>query len=117
MLSATRSAAAIIFVALSTLTACATAKLLVQGGEKQVRREPRAPEPGPYVLIFAFDGAGYDQLMAAIRSGKAPAMEAMLGKDAVRGLYEQGYNVPDAVSILPSTTIAAWSAIFTGAPS
>jgi hypothetical protein len=40
----------------------------------------------------------------------------MLGKDAGRGLYEHGYSVPDAVSILPSTTIAAWSAIFTGAP-
>jgi len=116
MLRATRSAAAIIFVALLTLTACGTAKLLFQGGEKQVRRKPRAPEPGPYVLIFAFDGAGYDQLMAAIRSGKAPAMAAMLGKDAGRGLYEHGYSVPDAVSILPSTTIAAWSAIFTGAP-
>ena len=25
-------------------------------------------------MIFAFDGAGYDQLMAAIHSGKAPAM-------------------------------------------
>jgi len=116
ILRATRSAAAIIFVALLTLTACGTAKLLFQGGEKQVRRKPRAPEPGPYVLIFAFDGAGYDQLMAAIRSGKAPAMAAMLGKDAGRGLYEHGYSVPDAVSILPSTTIAAWSAIFTGAP-
>ena len=116
MISATRNAAAVIFVALLTLAACGTAKLLVQGGEKQVRRKPRAPEPGPYVLIFAFDGAGYDQLMAAIRSGKAPAMAAMLGKDAGRGLYEHGYSVPDAVSILPSTTIAAWSAIFTGAP-
>src|SRR5271157_5270163 len=103
-------------VALLTLTSCSSVKLLVHGGEKQVKREPRPPEPGPYVLIFAFDGAGYDQLMAAVDSGKAPAMAGMLGKPEGGGLYEHAYSVPNAVSILPSTTIAAWSAIFTGAP-
>lgn len=104
------------FVALLTLTSCSSAKLLVQGGEKQVRKEPRPPEPGPYVLIFAFDGVGYEQLMGAIHSGKAPAMAGMLGKEKGRGLYEHAYSAPNTVSILPSTTIAAWSAIFTGAP-
>src|SRR5271167_5030276 len=98
------------------LTSCSSIKLFLNGGEKQVKREPRPPEPGPYVLIFAFDGAGYDQLMAAINSGKAPAMAGMLGKEEGGGLYEHAYSVPNAVSILPSTTIAAWSSIFTGAP-
>jgi type I phosphodiesterase/nucleotide pyrophosphatase len=104
------------FLALLTLTSCSSAKLLLQGGEKQVRKEPRPPEPGPYILIFAFDGVGYNQLMEAIRSGKAPAMAGMLGKEEGHGLYEHAYSVPHAVSILPSTTIAAWSSIFTGAP-
>ena len=103
-------------VALLALTSCSSAKLLLHGGERQIKHEPRPPEPGPYVLIFAFDGAGYDQLMAAIQSGKAPAMAGMLGKPEGDGLYEHAYSVPNAVSILPSTTIAAWSAIFTGAP-
>lgn len=103
-------------VAIVTLAACSSVKLLVNGGEKQVKREPRPVEPGPYVLIFAFDGAGDDQLMAAINSGKAPAMAGMLGKDEGGGLYEHAYSVPNAVSILPSTTVAAWSSIFTGAP-
>jgi Type I phosphodiesterase / nucleotide pyrophosphatase len=98
------------------LTSCSSVKLLVNGGEKQVKREPRPPEPGPYILVFAFDGAGYNQLMSAIQSGKAPTMAAMLGKHVEGGLYEHAYSVPNAVSILPSTTIAAWSAIFTGAP-
>ena len=40
----------------------------------------------------------------------------MLGKDQGGGLYEHAYSAPNAVSILPSTTVAAWSAIFTGAP-
>ncbi|HKN01237.1 MAG TPA: alkaline phosphatase family protein [Candidatus Binataceae bacterium] len=103
-------------VALLTLTSCSSVKLLVHGGERQIKHEPRPSEPGPYVLIFAFDGAGYDQLMAAINSGKAPAMAGMLGKPEGGGLYEHAYSAPNAISILPSTTIAAWSAIFTGAP-
>jgi hypothetical protein len=103
-------------VALFTLTSCSSAKLLLHGGEKQVKHEPRPSEPGPYVLIFGFDGAGYDQLMTAIQSGKAPAMAGMLGKPEGGGLYEHAYSVPNTISILPSTTIAAWSAIFTGAP-
>src|SRR5271156_5191307 len=103
-------------VAVLALVSCSELKIVVNRGEKQVKREPRPVEPGPYVLIFAFDGAGYDQLMTAINSGKAPAMAGMLGKDEGGGLYEHAYSVPNAVSILPSTTVAAWSAIFTGAP-
>ncbi len=101
---------------LLTAASCSSVKLFLNGGEKQVKHVPRPVVPGPYVLIFAFDGAGYDQLMAAINSGKAPAMAGMLGKDQGGGLYEHAYSAPNAVSILPSTTVAAWSAIFTGAP-
>src|SRR3984957_17121201 len=102
-------------VALSLLTSCTTAKFILHGGER-AKKHIRPDQPGPYVLIFAFDGAGYDQLMEAINSGKAPAMAGMLGKSEGGGLYEHAYSVPNAVTILPSTTIAAWSAIFTGAP-
>ena len=102
-------------VALSILASCSSAKFLLHGGES-VKAISRPDQPGPYVLIFAFDGAGYDQLMEAINSGKAPAMAGMLGKSEGGGLYEHAYSVPNAVTILPSTTIAAWSAIFTGAP-
>ncbi len=103
------------YVLLLTMTSCSSVKLLLAGGEKQVKHHLRPEEPGPYVLIFAFDGAGRDQLMEAINSGKAPAMAKMLGKPEEDGLYEHAYSVPNAVTILPSTTIAAWSAIFTGA--
>ena len=99
-----------------TLNSCSSVKLLVSGGEKQVQQEPRPSAPGPYVLIFALDGAGYEQLMEAIHSGKSPALTGLLGKEEEHGLYQHAYSVPDAVSILPSTTIAAWSSIFTGAP-
>jgi hypothetical protein len=102
-------------VALSILTSCSSVKFLLHGGER-AKSHIRPDQPGPYVLIFAFDGVGYDQLMEAIDSGKAPAMAAMLGKSEGGGLYEHAYSVPNTVSILPSTTIAAWSAIFTGSP-
>src|ERR1700728_363245 len=111
-----RCALALTSLVLLTVASCSSVKLFLNGGEKQVKHVPRPVAPGPYVLIFAFDGAGYDQLMAAIGSGKAPAMAGMLGKDQGGGLYEHAYSAPNAVSILPSTTVAAWSAIFTGAP-
>src|SRR3984957_21233831 len=110
-----RCAVISISVALLTLASCTTAKFILHGGER-AKKHIRPEQPGPYVLIFAFDGAGYDQLMEAINSGKAPAMAGMLGKSEGGGLYEHAYSVPNAVTILPSTTIAAWSAIFTGAP-
>ena len=102
-------------VGLSTLASCSSVKFLLHGGER-AKSHIRPEQQGPYVLIFGFDGAGYDQLMEAINSGKAPAMAGMLGKPEGAGLYEDAYSVPNALSILPSTTIAAWSAIFTGAP-
>jgi len=105
----------ILSLALMVVASCSpAAKLLVEGGEKQVRDQPRLLKPGPFVLIFALDGAGYNQLMEALNSGKAPNMSALLGKDMGSGIYEHAYSVPNVISILPSTTIAAWSSIFTG---
>jgi hypothetical protein len=102
--------------AIFNLAGCTTTKMLLSGGEKQVKKHPRPVEPGPYVLVFGFDGAGYDQLMEAIQSGSAPNLHAMLGKKVDdSGVYTHAYSVPNALSILPSTTIAAWSSIFTGA--
>src|SRR5579864_3939149 len=102
-------------VALSTLNACSATKFLLHGGER-AKSHIRPEQAGPYVLIFDFDGAGYDQLMEAINSGKAPAMAGMLGKNQENGMHKHAYTVPNTVSIQPTTTIAPWSAIFTGSP-
>jgi len=92
-------------------------KFVMHGGtvEDEHPKRPQSAPVGPHVLIFAFDGAGYDQVMTAIKSGKAPRMATLLGADRGAGVYEHAYSAPDALSILPSTTIAAWSSIFTGA--
>jgi hypothetical protein len=101
--------------AILSLNGCTATKMLLTGGEKQVKHHLRPVEPGPYVLVFGFDGAGYNQLNEAIQSGKAPNLQAMLGKDLGGGVYEHAYSAPNAITILPSTTVAAWSSIFTGA--
>ena len=87
------------------------------GGEKELKpAPPPSSGSGPRMTIFALDGTTPAQLMEAIRSGKAPNLAGVLGKERDRGLFEHGYAAPRALSILPSSTIAAWSAIFTGTP-
>ena len=90
---------------------------LTTGGEEQLKPAATATATGgPRVIVFALDGAGPDQLMEAIRSGRAPHIAALLGKDLGSGLFEHAYAAPRALSILPSSTIAAWAATFTGKP-
>ncbi len=105
-----------ILIAFTAVWSCSpAAKMVLNGGEK-VRNLPHTPPTGPLVLIFAFDGAGYHELTKAIGSGHAPNLQGLLGKSRGNGVYEHGWSAPNAISILPSTTIAAWSSIFTGAP-
>ena len=75
------------------------------------------PPQAPHVLIFALDGVGFDQFTEATKPGASPNVDALLGKPTGEsGVYEHGYSIPNAVSVLPSTTIDAWTATFTGAP-
>ena len=85
------------------------------GGEKTLDSNP-PPSSGRRLIILALDGTTPDQLMQAIRSGNAPNLAGLLGKEKQRGLFEHAYAAPRAWSILPSSTIAAWAAIFTGTP-
>jgi len=88
---------------------------LKTGGEKQLRPEPPPlPPSAPHVLIFALDGATPATLMEAIHSGGAPNIAALLGNDQGDDVFEHAYAAPHALSVLPSSTIADWSAIFTG---
>jgi type I phosphodiesterase/nucleotide pyrophosphatase len=103
--------AIVVFLTMS----CSTTMFALKGGSRELREEARPPRSGPHVLIFAFDGGGYDQVMEAIRSGKAPRMQSLLGREGNDGVFEHGYSAPNAISILPSTTVAAWASIFTGA--
>jgi len=84
------------------------------GGERQLKPVPPPTPAGTHVLIFAMDGAAPAQLMEAVHSGHAPYIAALLGKDKGNGLFEHAYAAPHALSVLPSSTIADWTSIFTG---
>jgi predicted AlkP superfamily pyrophosphatase or phosphodiesterase len=86
------------------------------GGEQQLTKTAPPPKKrGPHVIVFALDGAAPAQLMAAVGSGHAPNLARLLGA-AHDGLFEHAYAAPHAYSMLPSSTIADWAAIFTGTP-
>ncbi|HSU14318.1 alkaline phosphatase family protein [Longimicrobium sp.] len=94
------------------------ADLVAEGAEK-VLREPMRPARGsPRVLVFALDGVGADQLEAVIRSGRARSIARLVGRPrrGEPGVYQHAYAVPGVLSILPSTTYAAWTSLFTGQP-
>jgi hypothetical protein len=109
-------------LALCLVEACAfVAKTFSTDGERPVNRPvvttaKALPQDGPRVIVFALDGAGYPQLMEAIRSGMAPHIAALLGKEQGNGVFEHGYSAPGVLSVLPSSTVADWAATFTGKP-
>jgi Type I phosphodiesterase / nucleotide pyrophosphatase len=114
-----RSAFALGLILALAASCSLVAKTVVTQGERPLRPKPiapAAPKPGPRVIVFCLDGAGYDQLMEAIRSGKAPHIANLLGKEKGGGVFEHGFSAPRVVNVLPSSTIADWSATFTGKP-
>lgn len=104
------------------MACCATGCTLINkvfrsGGEEQLSKTlPPVAPAGPHVLILALDGGGHDQLMNAIASGDAPFIAALIGKQQHDNVFEHAYSAPDVDSMLPSSTVADWSAIFTGEP-
>ena len=95
-----------------------TAELVAEGAEK-VLREPMRPARGaPRVLVFALDGVGAEALETVIRGGRARNIAHLVGgaRGGERGVYRHAYATPDVLSILPSTTYATWTALFTGQP-
>jgi Type I phosphodiesterase / nucleotide pyrophosphatase len=102
--------------AILMLSSCAfISKELQTGGEERlVKNAPPPHRTGPHVLIFAMDGACPKQFMDAVHSGRAPHLAGILGKDQGKGLFEHAYAAREALAILPSSTIADWTAIFTG---
>lgn len=110
------AAGLIIYLIKSGSTVKELAELASQGGERELREPFREPAEGPRILIFALDGIGKNEFDQAILSGKTPSITGLLGSPAGEGLFEHGYTARDVVAILPSTTMAAWSSIFTGEP-
>ncbi len=118
--SALRSRGLLLALALALAASCSfVARTVVTRGEVTLRPKLIAhpvPKQTPRVIVFCLDGAGYDQLMEAVRSGKAPHIAALLGKEKGNGVFEHAFSAPQVVNVLPSSTVADWSATFTGKP-
>lgn len=91
--------------------------LLASDAVVQLRPQMRAARPdGPRVLVIALDGVGAQEFRDALRAGGMPRVAALLGAELDRegGRLAHGL-APDSVwSILPSTTYAAWTSVYTG---
>ncbi len=104
-------------VALLAMPSCTlVSKTITTGGEVPLKNADPAKLPYKHVIVFALDGVGYGQFMTLVRSGKAPNIAGILGKERGDGVFEHGYSTPDALAMLPSSTVADWSAVFTGEP-
>ena len=106
---------AILAVVSLSLSCTLISETLKTGGEQRLTRTAPPPKKqGPHVIVFALDGAVPAGLMEAVHSGHAPNIASLLGKDEGNGLFAHAYAAPHALSVLPSSTIADWSSVFTG---
>ena len=93
------------------------ASFLGEGAVVQLRDEMRPPRlSGPRVIVFAIDGVGDDEFRETLAAGEMPNIAALIGPETSPETYEHAYAPRGALSILPSTTYAAWTAVFTGEP-
>jgi hypothetical protein len=110
-------AAGLLYLQLTGTPPAQLADLVASGGERLLREPMRPAGTGDRVLVIALDGVGDDELRAAVERGDAPHIASLLGaRTTDRDVYASGYAAPDVLSVLPSTTLAAWSSLFTGEP-
>ena len=109
-------AGAVVFALMKGIRPGNVTEVLAAGGAKQLREPMRPAGSATHVLVFALDGVGADELHATIRSGAVPHIASVVGEDAGNGVFGSGYSVPGVLSVLPSTTLAAWASVFTGEP-
>jgi len=91
------------------------AGLLASGGIRLLNEPLRPIRGDTRVLILAMDGVGDEALRSALRGGHLRRLSAFVGT-ASEGSndYAHGYAAPGVLSVLPSTTFAAWGSLYTG---
>ncbi len=110
-----RRVALLAAIALACGTTRQVVELAIGGDEKTLRHRPphaRQSSPGSsQILLIAFDGISRDLLYDLLRQGKLPNLAALLGGDDL----SHAYLDETFLSGLPSTTMAAWVSVQTGA--
>jgi hypothetical protein len=116
----------LVLLGLAWLNACTVLKsrsveelvmLAAEDGDRKLREPMRPIRGGVRVLIFALDGVGHDDFIRAVRTGLMPRTSMLFGgaRDE-EGTFAHAYSAPDVLSVLPSSTTAAWTSVFTGRP-
>lgn len=107
-------------LALGLACACSatvkTAELLVTDTEKTIRKRapseaPSAPEHAP-ILVLAFDGVNRDLLYQMLDKGELPKLTDLLSGEGTK--FPHAYFEDTLTSTMPSSTMAAWTTVFTG---
>ncbi len=91
-------------------------ELLVAGDERDLR-DQKSPPPQrsePTVLVLALDGVDRALLYEMLRAGELPELAKLLGGGA--GDFGHAYLDDTALAPMPTSTLASWATIFTGAP-
>jgi hypothetical protein len=91
-------------------------KLAVRTGVRELREPLRPHTNGARVLLFALDGVGDDELRARVGDATEEPWRGLLGARQSRHRFATAYWGPAMLSILPSTTVAAWTTVYTGQP-
>jgi hypothetical protein len=91
-------------------------KLVSRAGVRELREPLRAHTKGPRVLLFALDGVGEDELRAVVGDAAEEPWKSLLGGREAPQRFAHAYWAPGVLSVLPSTTVAAWASVYTGEP-
>ncbi|HJL16427.1 MAG TPA: alkaline phosphatase family protein [Sandaracinaceae bacterium LLY-WYZ-13_1] len=91
-----------------------TVQLVKESGVQRLRDDLRPIRGTTRVLVVAFDGVGAGVLEEALEAGHLPPLTTLAGPHRRGPRYEHAYLARDVLSILPSTTMAAWSSVYTG---
>jgi predicted AlkP superfamily pyrophosphatase or phosphodiesterase len=83
------------------------------GDSQRLRDAPQRPVPEgqPTALIVAIDGVDRDLLYGMLRDGELPELAALLGGEGL----EHAYLDETLLAPLPTSTLASWATIFSGA--
>jgi hypothetical protein len=98
------------------LPAQEVAKLAARAGVRELRDPLRPHTAGPRVLLFSLDGVGDDELREGVGDAAEEPWRSLLGARESPQRFAHGYWVPTVLSVLPSTTVAAWASVYTGEP-
>ena len=109
-------AGVVVFALVKGIRPDRVADLVAEGGTMELRDPMRVARGTTRVLVFALDGVGADELLRAVRGGGTPYISSLLGAEIGDGMFARGYAAPGVLSVLPSTTLAAWASVFSGEP-